>query len=192
MLVRLSWFLEHVSVPTLNLVASGPQAMADRYAYFPLIGLFIAIVFSIPVPATLRSRAAVATLCTCVLLALAIRTDGQVAVWRDTETLFTHAIEHTDRNYVAEVGLATELSNHGKYDLAEPYFQDALRIEPGYPIANTNYGYHLLRVGKYDAAVIFIFTGALESQPRSATAASGAWPRSLNAKERLVRGGGGI
>jgi tetratricopeptide (TPR) repeat protein len=160
------WFLGTL-VPVSGLVQTGVLSMADRYAYVPLIGLFIAVVFAVP---AVRLRPALAAPAgVAVLLALSVCTWRQVGHWRDTPTLFTHAVACTDRNFVAHTVLGTQLANRRQTDAAEAHFHEALRIEPRYPAANANYGFLLLKRGRHDAALAH-FRKAAEVQPSLAPA----------------------
>lgn len=112
------WFLIML-MPVSGLAQSGPQAMADRYSYVPSVGLFLAIVWyvgDLAKSAGMLGRR-VSTAATWLLLAsfiaLACR---QVRYWRDSETLFHHAIEVTGSNWCAHWGLAGIAYDHG--DLA--------------------------------------------------------------------------
>src|SRR5208283_4658623 len=90
------WFLGTL-VPVIGLVQVGSAAMADRYTYFPLIGVFIAVVFGVRdlvdrfrFPGTPVIVAAALILTTCLVL-----TENQLRCWRDSESLFTHALAVT-------------------------------------------------------------------------------------------------
>jgi tetratricopeptide (TPR) repeat protein len=101
------WFLG-LLVPVLGLVQVGVQAMADRYTYLPLVGIFIMLAWTgaeclraFHVPARLGSVVAVLVLVLCAVLAR-----SQLEVWANTETLFTHAVSVTRGNWVAHYNLA--------------------------------------------------------------------------------------
>jgi protein O-mannosyl-transferase len=128
LLVGWLWFLGTL-VPVSGLVQVGEQAMADRYTYFPLIGLFIAAVWlaadGIP------SRRGKAVLGSLVLAGCALGTEIQLGYWRNTETLFTHALQATRENYVALDHLAVDRIEMGKPAEAIPLAQESIRIDPG-------------------------------------------------------------
>ncbi len=125
------WFLGTM-VPMIGLVPVGEQAMADRYAYLPFIGLFIAAVWGIAdwarakqVPVT-----CLVVLSCCVLGPLAVVTHTQIGYWKDTKTLWTHALAVTGPNFVAEDSLGAELIDEGKLQEAVSHFQTAAAINP--------------------------------------------------------------
>jgi tetratricopeptide (TPR) repeat protein len=100
------WFLGTL-VPVIGIIALGSQSMADRYSYFSYIGLFLAIAAAaqaLPVP-----RKALATAGTAIVLVCAGIAYHQVDYWRDSETLFAHAIAVTPPNAVAEYSLGQAL-----------------------------------------------------------------------------------
>jgi tetratricopeptide (TPR) repeat protein len=125
------WYLALLA-PVIGIVQVGGQAMADRYSYLPLVGLAIAVAWGAwdlaPAPRARRALAAAALL---ALAALGAATLRQVAVWRDTETLFAHALRVTDRNAVAHVNLGLALVRAGRLDEGEEHALAALEIAPG-------------------------------------------------------------
>jgi protein O-mannosyl-transferase len=137
LLVGWLWFLGAL-VPMIGLVHVGNQAMADRYAYLPFIGLFIMISWGVAemadwwqVPViVLRTAGAI------VLVVLAVLTHHQLAYWNDNITLWTHAIDASTDNYVAHDNLALLLIEQGQTDEAMKHFQAALAIYPSDPTSN--------------------------------------------------------
>ena len=139
------WFLGAL-VPMIGLVQVGSQAMADRYAYLPFIGLFVMAAWAAAgaakkrqVPNTWLTVAAVA-----VLIALATLTYHQISTWHDSETLWTHALEVTENNFVAHDKLAEALISQGRVEEAFQHYQAAVEIFPADVPANLNIGvyYH--------------------------------------------------
>ena len=110
------WFLGTL-VPVIGLVQVGDQAMADRYTYVPLIGLFIMIVWTLPrLPSHKIDRHPAPMVifgAGLVMIALGTLTFLQVQVWRDTITLFTHAIKVTNNNFTAHNLLGGALTEQG-------------------------------------------------------------------------------
>src|SRR5205823_5379772 len=109
------------------IVQVGSQAVADRYTYLPLIGIFLAVSFSLPWSA-LRLLPAAAGALVAVLFALTLR---QEAYWQDTGTLFAHALEVSPGDPLAQQALGNELLEEGKFDQAEAVFHEVLRQSPG-------------------------------------------------------------
>jgi tetratricopeptide (TPR) repeat protein len=148
------WYLGTL-VPVIGLVQVGSQAMADRYTYFPLVGLFIMVCWSVPdsamqrriVKATVRA-AAIAGLAVCAVL-----TKVQVGYWKNSETLFRHALNVTRNNWLAHNNLGMALKSQKQYDRAVEQFRAALRCEPNYLQAHINLGFVLAVMGKYEEAL---------------------------------------
>jgi hypothetical protein len=113
------WFLVSL-VPVIGLVQIGFQASADRYTYLPSIGLLLLLAGGIQRIETTRPAAgrAAGWLCAAAVLPLALLAHRQAATWRDGVRLFTHAIEVTGSNYVAERQLANALRDAGREDEA--------------------------------------------------------------------------
>jgi len=114
-----SWFLVSL-VPVIGLVQIGFQATADRYTYLPSIGLLMVLAGGIHRLETRRPAAgrAAGWLCAAAVLPLALLAHRQAATWHDSVTLFTHAIEVTGSNYVAERHLMDALRDAGREDEA--------------------------------------------------------------------------
>jgi tetratricopeptide (TPR) repeat protein len=153
-------------VPVIGLVQVGLQALADRYTYVSLIGIFLIIAWRVPeLAARWRYReTGLATTATLVLLILGGVTWLQVRYWTNSTTLFQHALHVTSGNYVAHDNLGIELFRRGKIDEAMSHFTDALRIEPDFEKAHNNLGAVLLRKGKIDEAVHH-FSEAIRIKP---------------------------
>lgn len=128
------WFLG-VLLPVTGIAQIGAHGRADRYTYLPSIGLAIAAVWAIAelVARRPRLRAAAAVAAAAAVLALGVAARGQIATWRDSETLFRHATEVTEDNYVAHLNLAALLARRGEREEAATHFQAALRAAPENP-----------------------------------------------------------
>ena len=113
------WLLVSL-IPVIGLVQIGFQATADRYTYLPSIGLLLIVAGGIHRLESAPSSAARAApwVCAAAALPLALLAHRQAATWRDGVTLFTHAIEVTGSNYVAERHLANALRDAGRDDEA--------------------------------------------------------------------------
>jgi len=148
-----AWYLGTL-VPLIGIVQVGGQQMADRYTYFPLIGLFVALVWLISelVPAgAFRARimpaAAVAS-----LAALASTTYLQVGYWRDDLALFQHALESTRDNSFSRNKLGCALVQQGNLTEAIQQFQTAARLDSRAIDPQFNLGLVLQNLGRLDAA----------------------------------------
>jgi tetratricopeptide (TPR) repeat protein len=159
------WFLGTL-VPVIGLVQVGGQARADRYTYIPLIGVFIALVWSIGDWANrsdfrrqIATGGAVAALIACIAL-----TWRQAGYWHDDSTVFGHAIAVTQDNYVAYNNLGTALAEAGEYAAAEAQFREAVRAKPDYANGYASLGATRLAAGDPRGAVVAL-RRALEIEP---------------------------
>jgi Flp pilus assembly protein TadD len=159
------WFLGTL-VPVIGIIQAGDQSLADRYTYFPLVGLFIALVWAAAdiAPGWHHRRAVLAAAASALLLLCAVATRVQLRCWRDSETLFLHAIEVTRGNYVAHNGLGLHLFKRGKVAEAIAHYEAALQINPLQDDAHSNLGRALADQRRYDEAVAH-FETALSLRP---------------------------
>ncbi len=162
------WFLGTL-VPVIGLVQVGHQGMADRYTYIPLIGLFIAGVWALAdlVDGKPARRAALGVVGGCVLAVIAVATWTQVGYWRNTVTLFEHALRVTGVNRVAHLQLGAAYARQGRYDDAAAQYRTALAMKPDSVEANNNLGIVLAQAGKPSEAAAS-FRAALEISPTDA------------------------
>ena len=148
------WYLGML-VPVIGLIQVGMQAYADRYTYLPTIGLLIAVVWGVGelvARGTLARTAAVGA-SVLALAGLGAATTRQVALWKDTRTLFTYTLAVTRDNAAAHQNLGNALMLAGDPQGAIPHFQEALRLEPEFPNTRTDLGSALGMLGRYDEAV---------------------------------------
>jgi tetratricopeptide (TPR) repeat protein len=125
------WFLGSL-VPMIGIIQVGAQAMADRYAYLPFIGLSCMVVWGISDlvgrnPAFQKIATVAAMLILVVLGGVANR---QVGFWRNSESLWNHTLQVTERNFVAHDSLAEYLMKQGRFAEACSHFQSAVDIFP--------------------------------------------------------------
>lgn len=142
-------------VPVIGLVQVGSQAMADRYAYIPCLGIFVMVVMGASDIAdwkklSMPPRAAIAG---CVLLALSAVTYRQIGYWKDSLTLWSHALAVTENNFLAEDGLGGALIEQGRAEEAYPHFQHAAMIVPDDPISHAAIGTYLHQHGRLAEAI---------------------------------------
>jgi protein O-mannosyl-transferase len=154
LLVGWLWYLGTM-VPVIGIVRVGRQGMADRYAYIPFIGLFVMVVW---LAAELFDRIKL-SFSTTVLVTLAVLSGYafvsyiQIGYWRDSYTLFTHALQVTSKNGIAEDNLGAALMDMGHSDLALPHFEAAVRLVPQLGTAHYNLATVLHRQDQLDAAM---------------------------------------
>ncbi len=190
LLVGWLWFLGML-VPVIGLVQVGWQAMADRYTYLPLIGLFMMIAWGIPdvqrmvkwsdgqmvessppinhQPSTINHFPTLAVVAVAVVAILGTSAFHQAGYWKDSTTLFTHALEATRDNPVAENNLAMALAAQHKTDEAIVHHRRAIQIEPDWADAHYNLACTLLFAGRAKEAIPE-FREALSSYPSYAQA----------------------
>lgn len=142
-------------VPVVGLVQVGGRAMADRFTYVPLIGVFIMLAWGVPVLwQRLRiSRISVGELGGGAIAAYAAMTFFQVQHWQNGVTLFEHALAVTDGNFIAHNNLGVTLMRMGRVNEAVPHFQQALALWPEYPEANKSLADVFASAGQTDEAV---------------------------------------
>jgi Tfp pilus assembly protein PilF len=161
------WFLGTL-VPVIGLVQVGDQAMADRYAYIPLIGIFVMLAWGAVDLADSRQIGLSARMipAACVLLALAFVTHRQLGYWSNNYELWTHALAVTDRNFIAQNNLGGALLLLGKPDEAYAHFQAAAEINLNDPMSRSNLGAYLQEHGKLaEAMAQYDRTISLTSDP---------------------------
>ncbi len=152
-----AWFLAALA-PTLGLAQAGLwPGWAERFAYLALIGLAFAASFAV---AALAERSRTARIAACAvsgaaLVALALAARAQVAFWRDSETLFRHAVEVEPLAPEMHYKLGETLMDAGRLDEAERALAEAVRLAPWQPWAQSRLGALRLRrglVGEAEAA----------------------------------------
>jgi tetratricopeptide (TPR) repeat protein len=139
----------------IGLVQVGDQAMADRYAYIPLVGIFIMIAWRIADLADSKQIGLVVRVipAACVLLALSFATNRQLGYWSSNYDLWTHAVAVTGRNFIAQDNLGGALLWLGKTDEAYLHFQAAAEINPLDPMSRSNLGAYLQEHGHMAEAI---------------------------------------
>lgn len=138
-------------IPVIGIIQAGSQSMADRYAYIPCIGLFIAIVWGMGDAAKfaeLDHRWTVTT-AAVVLIVFSLLTTRQLRFWRSSYDLWTRTLQVTVNNFVAEENLAKALTALGRDNEALVHFVNASQIEPENAFAQLSVGEALLRNRRY-------------------------------------------
>jgi protein O-mannosyl-transferase len=159
------WYLGTL-VPVIGLAQIGVESMADRYTYIPCIGLLLALVWGLH-EALLGLRRGVAvevTLAALAGLGCIVLTRQQITRWRDTETLFRHALAVTKGNYIAHNNLGTALDKQGRFAEAAAEFRKAIKEKPDYAPAYNNLGIVLGEQGQLEQAATQ-YLRAIELKP---------------------------
>lgn len=161
-------------VPVIGIVQVGTAAMADRYTYIPFIGLFIILSMVIPNSVVNKpvGREVTAVIACAILLACAFYTYKQIQYWRNSITLFEHALSVTEENYVAHNNLGAALVEIGRYNEAYMHYTKALQLNYIYIAARVNMGSLLIKLNRTDEA-IESFNIAMRINPSHASAYEG-------------------
>jgi Flp pilus assembly protein TadD len=149
------WYLVTL-VPSIGLIQAGLwPAMADRFAYVPLIGLFVMVAWGVPeLLAKYRYQRIVLAASTTILLAtFTVVTMLQVRHWQNSFTLFQQTVKVTANNYVAHDSLGNALAQKGMLEKAIGHYQEALRINPNLVNTHNNLGVALLKRGEINRAI---------------------------------------
>jgi tetratricopeptide (TPR) repeat protein len=148
------WFLGTL-VPVIGIVQVGAQAMADRYTYVAHIGLFVALAWGYAdwascwrMPTWASASAAVVALGGCAAMSWI-----QAGYWRDSITLWRHAIDVTDGNYLAHNNLGMAYTQAQLWSEAQKQFEKALELHPHLPLAEYNLGLVCLAQGQQKEAI---------------------------------------
>ena len=135
------WYLGTL-VPVIGIVQVGEQAMADRYTYVPLIGIFIAIAWSLPEQIKTGKEKLLPILSGIVISVLIALTWIQVSHWKNSITLFKHAINVTDTKYLGVATIHAFLGDayhrEGKLGIAISEFKKSLDLDPINPYSLNN------------------------------------------------------
>jgi protein O-mannosyl-transferase len=148
------WFLVTL-VPVIGLVQVGTAALADRYTYFPLVGIFIAVVFGVrdlanrfQFPKIILAGATILILAACLLL-----TENQLRYWHDSEMLFAHTLAVTQDNVNARIDYGVAFEQQGRLPDALAQYREAARIAPDSVQAHYNIGNALDKLGRPEEAL---------------------------------------
>jgi tetratricopeptide (TPR) repeat protein len=154
LLVGWFWFVGML-VPVIGIVQGGDFIQADRYTYLPSIGLLIALVWGLGrlVLAGPKLKLLIPALLIASVVALGFATHAQVAVWRNTRTLFTHAASVTQSNHVALTMIAGLDLKEGKVNEAITNLTRVLEFAPKYPSAEYHLGEALQMQGRMVEAI---------------------------------------
>ncbi|MGW8300925.1 MAG: tetratricopeptide repeat protein, partial [Desulfobacterales bacterium] len=150
------WYLGTL-VPVIGLVQVGVQAMADRYTYIPMIGIYMILSWgTVELFGNRRYKKIVlSAISAVVFLVLVTASRAQVSYWKNSIRLFEHALEVTDENYVIHNNLGFELSLQGQKDKALEHYSAALSINPNFELAYINYGSTLFAQGKREESFAY-------------------------------------
>ncbi|MGA2678063.1 MAG: tetratricopeptide repeat protein [Sedimentisphaerales bacterium] len=159
------WYLGTL-VPVIGIVQVGSQAMADRYAYVPLIGLFVIIAFTIAelAPKIPFRKIFLTVLAAAVLIACVIATSIQLKFWKNSFLLFEHTLAVIEGNSIMQNNSANVIIDQGKPENTAKLFSKAIKSIPNSPEIHNNFGNALRQLDRKDEAIEH-FKFALEIDP---------------------------
>ena len=162
------WFMGTL-VPVIGIVQLADIGRADRFTYIPLIGLFIIAAWG--APELLKSwryrKEALVVTSALVLSSLSVVTWIQVEYWRDSFTLYDHALEVTRYNYPVYSGRGEAYAHNGNYGLAIKDYDKAIEINPDYAKAYNDRGMAYAQLGNYRQAILD-YNRTIEIKPENA------------------------
>jgi protein O-mannosyl-transferase len=140
------WYLVTLA-PVAGVVQAGPQAIADRFTYIPSIGLLVGLAFGF---AWRKTAAIVAGV---VAVVFAIMTFIYLGAWNNSVTLFTHTIQHTGPNALAQMKLGEALMDLQRFAEADAAFAEAVRVSNGGVLPLAAQGGSFVRQKRYAEAI---------------------------------------
>lgn len=165
------WFLGTL-LPVIGIVQGGLwPAMADRWAYVPAIGIFIMISWegTAAVGNRICFRNAFIGIVGIIFVCLMLISNNQVSYWKNSITLFEHAISVSKNDYLLEYDLGLFLTQEGRIDEALPHYYASLKSNPNFDRVYNNLGNALAKKGRLDEA-ISLYRTALKLKPDSVEA----------------------
>lgn len=158
-------------IPVIGLIQVGDQAMADRYTYVPLIGIFISIAFGASeLFKGQRAKQLLSATAAIAIATLAVCSYIQVGYWRNGVTLFERTIAVTSpQNVVALFNLGVAYQKQRCDDAkASEIYKKAIRIEPRFLDAHFNLGNALTNLDR-PAEAWREYQAALKLNPRNSS-----------------------
>ena len=153
-------------LPIIGIIQVGNHAMADRYHYLPSIG--IAIMLAWGISALIKSeevrKKILFPMAIAFLALMAFLSFKQCGYWENKNTLFSHALQFTKKNFIVHDGLGIALFEEGKIEEAINHFSEAILANPNYSNAYLNRGIAYFKLGKYQRA-IDDFNKAIQLRP---------------------------
>lgn len=132
------WYLITL-LPVIGIIQVGLQSMANRYAYVPLIGIFVLIAWGIPeLLKAIASRLVLPVAAVALVLVFSFSTWAQLPHWQNSEAAFRYALKVTENNFLAHNGMGDIWQVRGDFRMAQLHYREALRIHPGYAEVHNN------------------------------------------------------
>jgi len=147
------WYLGTL-FPVIGLMSTGDQAMADRYTYFPSIGISLMLTWGILYLLPKENLRKIITIPAAIILAaLTFLTWQQCGYWKNSNSIFSHALLSTKDNYLAHTNFGVTLAAEGKKEEAITHYREAIKIDPDNDRAYYNFGVTLAAEGKKEEAI---------------------------------------
>ena len=148
------WFLLALA-PVSGLIKVGDFSIADRYAYFPIVGVYLMMTWTASelVEKWKISKTLCALFAIALLFLLSMLSFKQIGFWKDSITLFEHAMQVTEGNYMAQSALGHSLAQQGNFENAVAHFQEAARLKPERINYQNDLGKALVVTGHFAEAV---------------------------------------
>ena len=150
------WFWYIITlIPVIGFIRVGGQALADRYTYIPLIGLFVLIVWGGAEMAGLwpKGRQLAAGIAAVITVILSIQTTAQIHYWRTSYILFDHALAVVERNWLAHNNMGILLSQHNRNNEAILHFEESVRLNPDGSAGYRNLGNSYQMAGRLPESI---------------------------------------
>jgi len=147
-----------ILLPVIGLIQVGPHALADRYTYISLVGLFLMLVWGVfDVSKQWRYRSVwLWMIGLTTAIALSLTAWVQIGYWRNSVTLFEHALKVTTGNYIALNNLGCIYLGNGEVDRGMSYFKEAVSVKPKYAPLYHNIGVGLFCKGQYEESISYL------------------------------------
>ena len=159
--------------PVLGLVSTGPQLAADRYTYLSFLSWAVlagaGLLFITRSAVRAHTVFAAYVTATIIVMVFSVLTWRQTMVWRDTGTLWSHALKLNANSSIAHYNLARFLASHGEREKAMAHYRKGLNIRPDDAEAHNNLGL-LLALNGQTAESLKEFEAAVQSDPGYAKA----------------------
>jgi tetratricopeptide (TPR) repeat protein len=166
------WFWYLITLlPVIGILQVGRQAMANRYAYLPFIGIFVIVVWGVNDLFGYLQRVKYLRIFVAIsaVFYLGFLSFLELGYWKDSESAYRRALDTTKDNHIAAMGAGNVMLSRGNPAEAEGYYRKSLRITPDYELAHYNLGLSLKRQGKMEEAEA-CFRQALQYDPYFAKA----------------------
>jgi protein O-mannosyl-transferase len=133
-------------IPVSGLFHNGRQIVADRYSYLPCLGWAL-LAGAVVWRARASGRRMISVAAGVLVIALGFLTWQQTKTWRDSDTLWSHALA-VEPSYLAHTKMGGLLAQEGDYLFAIEHLRQAIAMKPDYATAHLNLGTSLLAIGK--------------------------------------------